>query len=410
MRISTYQFYSQNVSMMNDQQSQLSQLYQQISSGISLTTPADNPLGAAQAVQLSMTSATLSQYTANQSSALTSLQMEYQTLTSVNSVLNSIYQTAMSAGNGTLSDSDRSALATQMQGARNQLLTLANATDGSGNYLFSGFQATTQPFTNKPGGGASYSGDGGSRVVQITDTASVSQSDDGASVFQSVPMLGSQPVPAAGAANTGTGTIGAVTITNPTDPTNAHKFTITFGGTAAAPTYTVTDNTVAPPTTTPAQPYADGSAIVVGSQKVAVSGKVAPGDTFSVTPAPQAGTDIFATLDTMIAALKQPVGSSTVAAAALQNIMTTGATQLTNTMTNVLTVQASVSGRAQEVTAMQSVTSNNSLQTANNLANVTSTNLPAAISQFLQMQNSLTAAQKAFVQIQNLSLFQYINP
>ncbi|WP_445080365.1 flagellin N-terminal helical domain-containing protein, partial [Escherichia coli] len=68
---------------MNDQQAQLSQLYQQISSGVSLATPADNPLGAAQAVQLSMTSATLSQYASNQNTALSSLQAEDQSLISV---------------------------------------------------------------------------------------------------------------------------------------------------------------------------------------------------------------------------------------------------------------------------------------------------------------------------------------
>jgi flagellar hook-associated protein 3 FlgL len=408
MRISTSQFYSQNVSTMNNQQSQLSQLYQQVSSGVALSTPADNPLNAAQAVQLSMTSATLTQYSANQSSALTSLQMEYQTLTSVNSVLNSIYQTVMSAGNGSLSDSDRSALATQMQGARNQLLNLANATDGSGNYVFSGFQANTPPFTNNAGGGVTYSGDGGQRVVQITANSTVAQSDDGASVFQSVPMLGSAPVPAGSASNTGTGTIGAVTITNPTAATNSQQYTITFGGTAAAPTYTVTPSATTPPT---AQPYTSGASIAVGNgETVAISGNPAPGDSFTVTPAPQSGTDIFGALDTMIAALQQPVGSSTVSATTLKNIMSTGATKLSNAMTNVLTVQASVSGRAQEVQAMQSVTSNNSLQTANSLADLTSTNLPAAISQFLQVQNALTATQKTFVQMQNLSLFQYINP
>jgi flagellar hook-associated protein 3 FlgL len=408
MRISTSQFYSQNVSTMNNQQAQLSQLYQQISSGVSLSTPADNPLNAAQAVQLSMTSATLTQYSANQSSALTSLQMEYQTLTSVNSVLNNIYQSVMGAGNGTLSDSDRSALAAQIQGARNQLLNLANSTDGSGNYVFSGFQANTPPFANKPGGGVSYSGDGGQRVVQITASSTVAQSDDGASVFQTVPMLGSAPVPGASTSNTGTGTIGAVTITNPTATTNTQQFTIAFNQTATGMTYTVTPSATTPPT---AQPYTPGSSIALGNgETVAISGNPASGDSFTVTPAPQSGTDIFAALDTMIAALQQPVGSSTATAAALQNVMATGATKLSNAMTNVLTIQASVSGRAQEVQAMQTVTASNSLQTTNTLADLTSTNLPAAISQFLQVQNALTATQKTFVQMQNLSLFQYINP
>ena len=51
MRISSSQYFSMNVETMSNQQAQLSQIYQQISSGTSLSTAADNPLGAAQAVQ-----------------------------------------------------------------------------------------------------------------------------------------------------------------------------------------------------------------------------------------------------------------------------------------------------------------------------------------------------------------------
>lgn len=412
MRISSSQFFQLNVGQMNDQQAHLAQLYQQLSSGVSLSTPADNPLGAAQAVQLSMTSATMSQYSSNQNIALSSLQQEDQTLTSVNDVLNSIQTIVVRAGDGSLSDGDRSALATQLQGYRDQLLTLANTTDGAGNYLFAGFQSTTPPFANNPGGGVTYSGDTGSREVQIADTRTIAQNDNGASVFMSVPMLGSQPVPAAGAGNAGTGTIGDVTITSPSAATNTHTFTIAFGGTPAALTYTVTDNSATPPTTTAAQAYVPNTSIALGSGlTVPVSGSPAPNDTFSVTPAPQvANHDVFSTLDTMVAALKTPIASNSTAAAALANAMTTGATKLGNTMTNILTVQASVGGREQEIKAMQTVMSTNSLQISSNLADLTSTNMVSTISQFTQLQNALTGAQKAFVQLQNLSLFQYINP
>ncbi|MDI7047587.1 hypothetical protein QMN58_29250, partial [Escherichia coli] len=74
MRISSMQYFNMNVSTMSDQQAQLSQLYAQISSGVSLSTPSDNPLGAAQAVQLSSTATSLAQYTTNQNVALSSLQ------------------------------------------------------------------------------------------------------------------------------------------------------------------------------------------------------------------------------------------------------------------------------------------------------------------------------------------------
>ncbi|KUY75352.1 flagellar hook-associated protein FlgL [Burkholderia sp. AW33-5] len=412
MRISTTQFYQLNVGQMNDQQAQLAQLYQQISSGVSLTTPADNPVGAAQAVQLSMTSATLSQYAANQSTALASLQAEDQTLQNVGTVLGSIQSVIVRAGDGSLADSDRAALATQLEGYRDQLMSLANATDGAGNYLFAGFKNAAAPFTKNAAGGISYVGDTGTRTVQIDDSRSVPQGDSGLAVFMSVQALGSSPVQAAGASNTGTATIGNVTVTDPAAATNGHQFTITFGGTAAAPTYTVTDNTASPPTTTPAQAYTSGTAIALGSgMKVAVSGTPAVNDTFSVTPAPQAsGVDVFSTLDSMITALKTPVTGNQTASAALSNAMGTAATKINNTMRNVTTVLASVGGREQEVKAMQVVNQTAALQTTSNLSDLTSTNMVTTISQYLQVQNALSGAQKAYAQLQNMSLFQYINP
>jgi flagellar hook-associated protein 3 FlgL len=133
MRISTSQYYNTNVQTMDNQQSQLVQLQQELSSGNALSTPADNPLGAAQAVTLSMQSATLAQYTTTQNSALSSLQLEYTTLSSATNVMQSITSLLVQAGDGSLSDSNRSAIATELQGDRNQLLTLANTTDGAGN-------------------------------------------------------------------------------------------------------------------------------------------------------------------------------------------------------------------------------------------------------------------------------------
>ncbi|KUZ04790.1 flagellar biosynthesis protein FlgL [Burkholderia diffusa] len=413
MRISSAQFFQLNVSQMNDQQAQLAQLYQQISSGTSLQTPADNPVGAAQAVQLSMTSATLSQYATNQTAALASLQAEDQALQSVSSVLTSVQTLVVRAGDGSLADSDRSALATQLQGYRDQLMTLANSNDGAGNYLFAGLNNSSAPFTSSPNGSVSYVGDSGTRQVQIADSSSVSQGDTGSAVFMSVSSLGSAKVPSAGAGNLGTGTITAVTVTDPSAATNDNHFTITFGGTPAAPTYTVTDSSAKPPTTTPAQAYTSGASIALGSgMTVAVSGTPSAGDTFAVTPGPQAsgGADIFSTLDSMISALKTPVTGNPVAAVSLQNALMTGSIKLGNTMRNVTTIQASVGGREQEVKAMQAVNQTAALQTTSNLTDLTSTNMVTTISQYLQVQNALTGAQKAYAQLQNMSLFQYINP
>jgi flagellar hook-associated protein 3 FlgL len=424
MRISSSQYFTLNVETMNNQQASLANMYAQISSGKALQTAADNPLGAAQAVALTAQAANLAQYSTNQSSALTSLQQEDSTLSSVTNVMQSIQALVVNAGNGTLSDTDRSALATQLQGYRSTLMTLANTTDANGNYIFAGFQGGSQPFTdNASGVGATYAGGPGQRQVQISDTRTINVADPGSAIFQSVSSNESTPVSAGSAANAGSGTIGPVSVSNSSDPANSLIYTITFGttttGTPPATTtvssYSVTslDPSTTPPTvtapTTPT-PYTAGDNITLGSQSVAISGTPTSGDTFTVAPAntgKTSDTDIFTSLDSLVNALKQPADSAA-GQATLQNALTTAGTKIGNTYNNILTTQTAVGGREQEVTTTQTAMQTTSTQTANNLADLISVNLPSAISQYEMTQNSLQAAQQAFAQIQKMSLFNYL--
>ncbi|AXE93897.1 flagellar hook-associated protein 3 FlgL [Paraburkholderia terricola] len=407
MRISSTQYFSMNVATMSDQQAQLSQLYAQISSGVSLSTPSDNPLGAAQAVQLSSTATTLAQFTTNQTAALASLQQEDTTLGDVNTVLQTVHTLVLRAGDGSLNDGDRGAIATQLQSLRSQLMTLANSTDPQGNYLFAGYQSSAQPYTTNAAGVVTYSGDTGTPVVQVTDSHLVQTGDNGLSIFGSVAPIGTSAVPAATTGNTGTGVISSVSLTNPTNPANADKYQINF---SSATTYTIsaTDPATGAVTTGTPQTYTAGSAIALGGQSVTLTGAPNAGDSFSVTPATQGSMDVFANLSQLIATLQTPVsgGAST---ASFQSALTTSMTQLENTMNNVVTAQAAVGGREQEVKALQSVTQTNTLQTASNLSDLTQTDLVKTVGKYTLTQNALQAAQQAFVKIQNMSLFQYLS-
>ncbi|HDR9488156.1 TPA: flagellar hook-associated protein FlgK [Burkholderia aenigmatica] len=92
-------------------------------------------------------------------------------------------------------------------------------------------------------------------------------------------------VPSATTTNTGTGTIGALSVTSATAAANPHNYTITMGGTTASPTYTVTDNSVTPPSTGTPQAYQAGSPITLtAGVTVTVSGTPTAGDTFTVAP------------------------------------------------------------------------------------------------------------------------------
>ncbi|WP_322010971.1 flagellar hook-associated protein FlgL [Paraburkholderia sp. J12] len=413
MRIATSQLYNTSVSNMENQQSQLLQIEQQISSGVALTNPADDPLGAAEAVQLSATSATLSQYTTNQNTALSSLQTEDTTLQSITTTLQSANSLMQEAAGGTLNNTNYTALAQQLEGYRNQLLSLANTTDGQGNYVFAGFQSTSQVFSTNSAGAVTYNGDSGQRLAQVSSTRQIAVGDTGSAVFMSVPSVGSAQVPAGNANNTGTGTIGPVTVTDSTASTNNDNYSIAFSDATGTLEYTVTDNSQpSPGNVVGPTAYTAGSAIQLGSgMNVTISGTPASGDSFSVTPgSASANSNIFQTLDNVINALNTPSQGNTAASTNLTNALTTGMTALSNSLNNVITIHASVGGREQEVTALQSVTSTSSLQTTTNLSNITSTDMTSAISQYTELENALTASQKSFATTQGLSLFQYINP
>jgi flagellar hook-associated protein 3 FlgL len=419
MRISTSQFQSMNVQAMDNQQAELAQLYEEISSGVSLTTPSDNPLGAAQAVQVSMQGATLSQYATNQSSGLANLQAEDSTLSSVINTLQSVHTQLLSAGNATLNDTNRSAIAGTLQQLQGQLMTLGNTTSPGGGYLFGGFETASQPFTQNSAGAVIYAGDGGVSSVQISDSTSVATDDSGAAVFQSVTPQTASPVPAAAASNKGTATIGAVSSpgTSAAAENDGYAISFTVDPTTGNTTYTVTDTTTntqitppvtAPPTVPPT--YTSGASIALGTtgMSVVISGTPNNSDSFTVTPAANpANSNIFSTIQSMITALQTPADTPA-ETAALQNSLTAGLTQVENTLNNVTAVQATVGGREQQIQTMQTLNETQSLQTSKSLSGLVSTNLTQAISQYTQTQFSLQASEESFSQVSQLSLFQYI--
>ncbi len=188
MRISTSMIYTLGANQMNNLQNQVTTTQEQISAGTSLLTPADNPVAAANAMDVSQQQSLNTQYTANRQSAESSLNMTGSALSSMTTLLQSVKSLVISAGNPGLTAYDRSNIATQVQSDYNSLLALANATDGNGNYLFGGYQTANPPFVQTTVNGSpvvQYVGDQGVRQVQISTSEQMNLSTSGQAVLQS---------------------------------------------------------------------------------------------------------------------------------------------------------------------------------------------------------------------------------
>ena len=130
---------------LNQSQLETQQVKLEISTGRSVNQPSDNPTAAALLVE-NNDQAT---FNAGDLQSLSAIQGQLSTADSTMSSVVTAVQRAISLGvegaNGTLSDGDRAAIATELQGIQSQLVSLANASY-EGRFIFAGTDSGTPPF------------------------------------------------------------------------------------------------------------------------------------------------------------------------------------------------------------------------------------------------------------------------
>lgn len=216
MRISTSQIFRQGISSITSQQTQLAQTQLQLASGKRLLSPADDPAGSTEALRLTERIAVTRQHQENLDFARTRLNQEEGSVARAVEVLQRLRELAISANDSALVRSDREAIAAEVSRRAQELLDVANTRDPSGEYLFSGFQGRTQPFTQDAAGNTTYAGDQGRRVVQIGADHSVVVADSGFDAFVGVRSGNGTFAVSPGASNDGTGTIDPGTVVDAT--------------------------------------------------------------------------------------------------------------------------------------------------------------------------------------------------
>jgi flagellar hook-associated protein 3 FlgL len=411
MRISTSTLFNVNVNMLDQQQSKLLSTQEQLSSGSSILTPADNPTAAAQALQVSQADATANQYATNISVASAAQALAEGTLQSVTTTLQSIQTNAVNAGDASLNNADRKNLATQLQSQLDQLISQANSTDATGNYMFSGFKGSTQPFTQTPNG-VQYNGDNGQRMVQVTTDSQLPISSSGAGIFMNIKNGNGTFVTQVAAANTGSGLISAGTVTNPalyTGDSYAIQFT-------SATTYNVTDTTTGqpavdnsqtPPVTLTGMTYTSGQAINFNGMQVIIQGAPAGGDQFTV--APSVNESMFTTVSNLINVLNTGQAAGNAASATQYTAgINTAVNQLNNDLNSVLSSRATLGANMDESSSLTNIQSSLNIQYQQTLSSLQEVDYSKAITTLTQEQTALEATQKSFLQVQSMSLFNYM--
>lgn len=161
MRISTSMMNESALNGILQDESALSNTQNELSTGLSINSPSDNPVGEVQLLQLTNTETQYQQYVSNGQAASTALNLEQSALTSATSTLQSIQSLLVQANSSSNNSSDLRSIAAQVQQLEQQLLGVANSQNASGGYLFAGYSENTQPFVRGSSGAVVYMGDSG---------------------------------------------------------------------------------------------------------------------------------------------------------------------------------------------------------------------------------------------------------
>ena len=195
MRVSTSMIFNSGTIGMQNRQSDLYKVQNQLSTGRKILSPEDDPIGASEALQVTQSKGVNKQFLDNQANAQSQLTYLESTLGSVGDALVRIGELAKqgeSAG-----PTQRVMISAELKGIQSNLVGLANTQDGTGQYIFAGYKSATKPFTpvtqTTPPATYSlgntyvtYSGDAGKPTLSVTSSKDMEVAENGLDVFMQV--------------------------------------------------------------------------------------------------------------------------------------------------------------------------------------------------------------------------------
>jgi flagellar hook-associated protein 3 FlgL len=408
MQISTNEFLLGSLGDLLTQQSNLSQLNQEIATGETMLDATSDPAGAGQAIGLASGINRLTYDAGNAQAATDSIQNELGALQEVATVLDQLQQVALQGASGTNSPTENQQIASTAQSALQQLVQLANSQDSAGNYIFAGSTSNAPAFTTLADGQVVFSGDGASNSLEVGPSITVPTTVSGENIFMNIPAGTNGVAVTAAASNTGSASAAVQGVTDAdqlsSEKLSGTQYEIAFAaGTGGALTYTVTGGIGSPgsasfntsSTTVASGTFTAGSDLQFGGLDVSITGTPEAGDQFDVQPA--ATSSLFQIAQGLISAL----GSASSNPQQMQNAIA----NLQGAQNNILAAQATLGSNLAEIEGVQTADGDASTTEQAQLSELQSANLPQVLANYSEGVTALQAAELAFSKIQGLSLF-----
>lgn len=398
MRIATSSIQQGGLATMLRAQGELARTQQQIATGKRVSTAADDPGAAVQIQQIDRLLAANKQYAVNANVVTNRLSLEEQALADAGNTLQRVQELTLQANNGVVDFASRKSIAVEIRSRIDELMSIANRQDASGEFVFGGTRSAGKPFA-RTAANVAYSGDSGSRFVQVSASQRVEDGHSGDEVFMNVPGGNGAFRASAASTNTGTGILDPGSMTNLAAWVPG-TYTVQF---TSASAYQVVDASNA---VIASGAFAGGSgSITVFGAQIGITGDPASGDRFTIQPA--GFEDVFTTLDKLVAALESSPGTPA-ARAQFASEMNTILQQLAQTNDHVLNVRADVGARLSRLDAVNSAREDLELELNTTLSGARDIDYSTAITRMNAQMVTLQAAQQSYSRIAGLSLFDYL--
>lgn len=397
MRISSSQQFQQGIDAILRQQAKLTKTQEQLATGNRILTPSDDPAASTQLIKLSALIASNSQYDRNITFAQNQVGLAESKLKSAGDIIQRVRELVVQANTAIHSNSSRGAIATEIQNNLDALLDVANSKDASGEYIFSGFNASTKPFV-KEGDGYQYKGDQGERFLQVSEDIQVQVRDSGATIFQKIREGDGRLKLSPAASNQGNF---IVTLESNVDSV-VDTYAVSFLSSESGQQYEVRNSAGE---VVQSGSYNESAQISFNEINLTITGTPVAGDKIDVRPAEY--SDIFTTLQKLVEQLAAPIDKGS-----QQATLTTNLSQSMNEMDqvlgNFLSARASLGNRLQQLDVRATENVDAKIRYDRSISELKDLDYAQAVSRLNMQMTGLQAAQQSYVKVQGLSLFNYL--
>jgi len=163
---------------LNNAQQTMYKLENQLSSGLKITKPSDNPVAMENALRYKSTIAHVNQWKANAAEGLAYLETADDTMATISDVLKRAKELALQGANGSVNEKDREKIAIEIGQLKEQLMELANTRVGN-KYIFAGTK-NVEPY---PKGGNTWLGSDDIMKFPVGSALSLEISVNGRGLF-----------------------------------------------------------------------------------------------------------------------------------------------------------------------------------------------------------------------------------